>query len=401
MSDCRHWSGWLLLMLFLISSTNGISNTTKTNKRIQQPRQQASSTALFTITRKPSAVPDDAIIIGTPSTSLLEVSNIDPFPVISSPSSSLSLFDVVSNNKAVNSSPAASLSLFDDNIIPPAGVVPRVVVNNAIPSAPVVVSTIVTNNNEFERQDGVSLFDLESGHSDSQNSPPFAPPVTSVFVSSNRRPTTPIPVLSLFNTNSQETRPSPPRLPNSPDDFGFAPPAPPEPTAPAPPDQFAPAPPPDQFAPPAVPISAIVSSDGQFNQVNLNWAQLQAMLTPSTDIGSIISSITSSGQSSSLRPRPPGIPVGATTNSGIFAPAPPVGPPSTGFPSPVGTIMGLLPTVAGTALNSLVPGAGTVFNALVPGVGSYLNSLRPGDVPLQQQQQQQQLYQQQVQQQPR
>ena len=205
-------------------------------------------------------------------------------------------------------------SLFDDNVIPPAGVIQRIVVNNSKTKQEAqqkfyTIQSKISNEPRppsppiYDRLDD-SLFDLESGYQDNLAVQSPALPSTSYgWPATTKRPQSP----SLFDavSNSDDSKypvvasaanfePSPPSIP-----LQLNPPAAPpayigSPSPPAPP--FAPplSSPPGDPGPVASP-TLYAQSEGDYNQVHLTWAQLHASLTPSTDTAGIISSITNSG----------------------------------------------------------------------------------------------------------
>ena len=254
----------------------------------------------------------------------------------------------------VNSGP----SLFDDNIIPPAGVVERIVVNNAKNKVEqkyyTVASKVVSNNPlrpVFDRQDD-SLFDLESGYADNpvQNPPSYD--------QTAKQPKTQS--VSLFDTSNGDEY----KVPLATSSSNNRQPLPPSIFI----DSDAPA------GPPAPPVF-IQSNSGEFNTVSLTWAQLHAMLTPSTDAVGIISSITNSGAS---RPNPPvGPPVGPPSPIGPPAPPGPPSPPTISIRPPSPPTGPRPPTFPFTGTSGLGGGLGAIGSTIgtIGQIGSTLGSI--------------------------
>ena len=229
------------------------------------------------------------------------------------PSGNLSLFDTIALQPNVveqtSESTAGVLSLFEDNVIPPAGVVERFVVHNGksqqVQQKYYTIPAKQGNNRQplVDRQDG-SLFDLESGYVDN----PAGPAPVFVRPTSTTRPASP----SLFDATNQDDVFVVPLSPTSGANY--------EPSPPAAPNFIESIP----ANPPAAPLS-FAQTDGDNNQLSLTWAQLHASLTPSTDAGSIISSITNSGSHFG----------GSRPTNVVGPPAPPIGP-SPPAPPPIG-----------------------------------------------------------------
>ena len=168
-----------------------------------------------------------------------------------------------------------------------------------------------------------------------------------------------------------------------------------EPQPPAPPDDELP-------LPPAAPVALIQQSDGQLNQVSLTWAQLQAMLTPSTDLNGIINSITSAGsrlpapvgQTFVTVPQVPGPPAPPVQPGPPVQPSPPAPPsiiqppsviqtttrrPSIGI-NPIGALGALGQVITnpvgalGSAITNPVGTLGSIFTVGSPPAGGYAPS---------------------------